>query len=119
MKRIVCWLVAGAVLANAPALYAGAACCAAKKEAKTEVKDTKTSDCGDILSKLNLTEEQKKKVETLKAECDKGGCNEETQAKFLKGLKEILTADQIAQCKTECEKANKTACPLGKSDSKI
>lgn len=119
MKRILSWMLVSAVLASGPALYAGGACCPSKKSDKTAAKADqadKAGGCGDVLSKLNLTDEQKKKVEALKADCDKDGCTEATQAKFMKGLKEILTAEQIAQCKAECEKANKTACPMMKKD---
>lgn len=121
MKRIVCMAVAGAIMLAGSMVHAGSACCASKKDARTDAKADKAEKavgCGDVLSKLNLTDNQKKKVEALKADCDKESCTEATQAKFIKGLKEILTADQLSQCKAECEKANKTACPLMKTDPK-
>jgi Spy/CpxP family protein refolding chaperone len=118
MKKVLGLVLMGALLFGASMSYAGGACCAAKGD-KTQAKASKDAYCSDVLSKLNLTDDQKKKIADLKAECDKGGCSADGQAKYMKGLKEILTAEQIEQCKAECEKAHKTACPFTKSDSKI
>lgn len=49
---------------------------------------------------LNLTAEQKTKMDTLSAECHKGGANEATMAKMDKEAKSILTKDQYAQWKS-------------------
>jgi Spy/CpxP family protein refolding chaperone len=119
IKQVLSMMLAGAVLFGGSAVYAGSACCPASKKAKTEAKAGKEGSCVDVLSKLNLSDEQKKKVEALRADCDKEGCSETSKVKFTKGLKEILTPEQIAACKTECEKMDKSACPFMKGDSKI
>lgn len=117
MKRILSLLVAGVVLMGGSMAFAGGACCASKDGAKDAKTDKSVGCSGETLSKLNLTDEQKKKVEALKAECTKdGGCSEGNHAKFMKGLKEILTADQLAQCKAACEKDGKSGCPMMKKD---
>lgn len=118
MKRLFSFMVAGAVLVGGSSVFGGSACCASGK-VSAEAKEAKAGGCGDLLSKLNLTEQQKTKIAELKATCDKEGCTQETHAKFMKGLKEILTAEQIAQCKAECAKTAKGGCPMAQDESKI
>ncbi len=76
-----------------------AACCAGGKAAKETM-------CADY-AKLNLSAEQKTKLTALQDRCMKDGCTEKTRAKFLKGAKRILSADQYAQLKAECAKTVK------------
>jgi hypothetical protein len=54
--------------------------------------------------KLNLSAEQKLKLAAAEAACRKD-CTEANQAKFMNAAKEILSADQLAQLKAECDKA--------------
>jgi hypothetical protein len=49
---------------------------------------------------LNLTTEQKSKMDALSAECHKGGNSEATMAKMDKEAKSILSKDQYAQWKS-------------------
>jgi hypothetical protein len=74
--------IAGAMLAVAPLQAQGAACCA---------KST----------------QQKAKLTALQEKCMKDGCTGASRAKFLKSAQRILSADQYAQLKAECEKAEK------------
>ena len=48
---------------------------------------------------LNLTAEQKAKMDALSAECHKGGSNEATMAKMDKEAKSILNKEQYASWK--------------------
>ena len=48
---------------------------------------------------LNLTAEQKSKMDALAAECHKGGANEATMAKMDKEAKSILNKEQYASWK--------------------
>lgn len=48
---------------------------------------------------LNLTAEQKTKMDALSAECHKGGATEATMVKMDKEAQGILTKDQYAQWK--------------------
>ena len=76
-----------------------AACCAKGKTAKKEW-------CASY-AKLSLSAEQKTKLTALQEKCMKDGCTEKSRAKFLKSAKRILSADQYAQLKAECEKSEK------------
>jgi hypothetical protein len=55
-------------------------------------------------AKLNLTAEQKTKMDTLVAKCNKDGCTKESMATFMKSAESILSKDQMAAFKAECEK---------------
>ena len=65
--------------------------------------------CADLTS-LNLTADQKAKIEAWQAECMKSGCTKESRHKFLQQAKGILSAEQFAKLKAECKKTgdNKT-----------
>jgi hypothetical protein len=92
--------IAATALAVAPLQAEDAACCAKGKTAKKEW-------CSDY-AKLNLSSEQKTKLTALQEKCMKEGCTEESRAKFLKSAKRILSADQYAQLKGECDKNAQT-----------
>ena len=53
-------------------------------------------DCASYES-LNLSAEQKTQMDTLAAECHKGGCNKETMSKMTAAAKKVLTKEQFAQ----------------------
>src|SRR6478672_7572146 len=61
------------------------------------------------LATLNLTPDQKAKIEAWQAECMKAGCTKESRQTFLKQAKGILSAQQFAQLKTQCQKSAKEA----------
>jgi Spy/CpxP family protein refolding chaperone len=63
--------------------------------------------CTASLATLNLTPDQKTKMETAMAEHHKAGCTEATEAKFMKDAQGILTPEQYAKFKTECSKKEK------------
>jgi hypothetical protein len=60
------------------------------------------------LATLNLTPDQKSKIEAWQADCMKAGCTKESRKTFLKQAKGILSAEQFAQLKAQC-KASKAA----------
>lgn len=99
-------LVMAALLA-VPAAFAGdkagdkAGCCA------QGVANTDNKACADLTS-LNLTTDQKTKVEAWQAECMKAGCTKESTHKFMKQAKGILSAEQFAKLKAECKKTQGT-----------
>ena len=76
------------------------ACC-------TKTASNSEAMCVDYAS-LNLTADQKSKIETWQAECTKAGCTKESRHAFLKQAKGILSPDQFAKLKQQC-KASKTA----------
>jgi hypothetical protein len=97
-------LTAGTMFLISPAFAgdkAGDHACCAKTAANSE------SMCVDYAS-LNLTADQKSKIETWQAECTKAGCTKESRHAFLKQAKGILSPDQFAKLKEQC-KSSKAA----------
>ena len=96
-------LVAAALL-TAPAAFAGdkagdKSCCA------QGVANNENKACADLTS-LNLSADQKTKIEAWQAECMKDGCTKDSKHKFMQQAKGILSAEQFAKLKAECKKAN-------------
>jgi Spy/CpxP family protein refolding chaperone len=60
--------------------------------------------CTASLASLNLTADQKTKMDTLMTEHHKAGCTDASEAKFMKDAEGILTPDQYAKFKAECNK---------------
>jgi hypothetical protein len=73
------------------------ACCA------SGVSKADSMACANLAA-LNLTPDQKTKIETWQAECVKAGCTKESRKTFLNQAKGILSAEQFAQLKAQCEK---------------
>ena len=91
-------LVAAATLIASSAFAGDKACCA-----KGASHADKTA-CADLAA-MNLTPDQKAKIEAWQAECMKAGCTKESRQAFLKQAKEILSAEQFAQLKAACKKS--------------
>lgn len=96
-------VVFAAIFATAGAGMAGKTACCSLSEAKGEAKAE--GDCGAVMAKMDLTDEQKAELATLKKDCKEGGCSEESRAKFLEGAKGILSEEQLAEVKAACEAA--------------
>lgn len=99
MVKIIGTAVVAAMLMASPVFAGGKACCA--KSASND-----KAMCTDFAS-LNVTADQKSKLEAWQSECVKAGCTKESRAKFLKQAKGILSADQYAKLKVECDKSAK------------
>jgi Spy/CpxP family protein refolding chaperone len=107
MKKFLVLAVVAVVALGAASVFAGDGCCAGK--AKSSAKG---GCCGDMFSKLNLTGEQKAKIETLKTDSRRATSTSEMHQVFEAGLEKILTPEQLAQFKTQCDKgAKSSACP--------
>ena len=76
-------------------------CCVAKGE----------MDCAATYARLNLTPEQKAKMDALVEKCKGAGCTKESTAAFIKAAEAILTKEQVATFKTECDKAHEANKP--------
>jgi len=63
--------------------------------------------CQVSLASLNLTPEQKTKMDAVMAEHQKAGCSEASEVKYMEQAKSILTPDQYAKFKAECKKGEK------------
>src|SRR5213083_2897840 len=96
MIKIATTLVAVAMLIASSAFGRDKACCAngASNAGSPCVK----------LATLNLTADQKAKIEAWQSECMKAGCTKESRQTFLGRAKAILPAEQFAQLKAQCKK---------------
>jgi hypothetical protein len=92
-------LVAVAMLAASSAFAGNKACC-------VKGASNKSSALCINLATLNLTQDQKAKIEAWQADCMKAGCTKESRQTFLSRAKGVLSAEQFAQLKAQC---NKTA----------
>ena len=92
-------LVAVAMLTASSAFAGDKACCARGASNKSSMS------CLNFAT-LNLTQNQKAKIEAWQADCMKAGCTTESRQTFLNHAKGILSAEQFAQLKAQC---NKTA----------
>jgi hypothetical protein len=93
-------LIAAAAFAVTPA-YAGdkdkdGGCCATHANNKM--------DCSQTYAKLNLSADQKTKMDGLVAKCNKDGCTKESMEAFMKSAEGILSKEQMATLKAECSK---------------
>src|SRR5437667_1000195 len=98
IKITITALVATAMLI-ASSVFAGDKACCVKG-----VSNTDKTACVDLAT-LNLTPEQKAKIEAWQAECVKAGCTKESRKTFLKQAKGILSAEQFAELKAQCKKS--------------
>jgi Spy/CpxP family protein refolding chaperone len=67
----------------------------------TKVGNETKMACHTSMASLNLTAEQKTKMDAAVQAHHKAGCNEASEAKFMKDAEGILTADQLAKFKAE------------------
>ena len=72
-----------------------------------QVENQEKMACQVSLVSLNLTPEQKTKMDAVMAEHEKAGCSEASEAKYMKEAKGILTKDQYAKFKAECKQGEK------------
>jgi phage protein D len=59
--------------------------------------------CQASMASLNLTPEQKTKMDAAMADHQKAGCSEASEAKYMEEAKGTLNADQYAKFKAECK----------------
>ena len=71
-------------------------CCATHANSKM--------DCSQTYAKLNLSSEQKTKMDAIVAKCNKDGCTKESMEAFMKSAEGILSKEQLATLKSECNK---------------
>jgi len=103
MTKLIALVAAGAFAAGT--MFAGEhGDCAKKAGNETNMA------CMASFASLNLTADQKTKMETAMAEHHKTGCTDASEAKFMKDVQGILSPDQLAKLKPECntQKSQKT-----------
>ena len=98
MIRITTVALVAAGMLTTSGVFAGDKTCCAKSASKSQ-----SMACMNLAS-LNLTVDQKAKIEAWQAECMKAGCTKDSQQTFLNRAKGILSAEQFAQLKAQCKK---------------
>jgi Spy/CpxP family protein refolding chaperone len=63
----------------------------------------KKAPCQVSLASLDLTPEQKTKMDAAMAAHEKAGCSEASEAQYMKEAETILSKDQFAKFKAECK----------------
>jgi Spy/CpxP family protein refolding chaperone len=63
--------------------------------------------CTVALTSLNLTPEQKTKMDAALTEHQKAGCSDASEAKYMETAKGILTPEQYGKFKAQCKKGEK------------
>lgn len=102
MKKVLLIAASLMIAGSMSQVLAGSACCPAAK-AKAAAKMAK-AQCGEAcFDGLDLTAEQKDKMAALMSECEGTSCDVTSAKKMKAGMKEILTADQMATLKANCD----------------
>jgi Spy/CpxP family protein refolding chaperone len=101
MTKLIALVAAG--LFAAGTMFAGEHGDCTKKVGNKEAK----AACQVSLASLNLTADQKTKMDAAMAEHEKAGCSEESEAKYMKEAKGVLTKEQFAKFKAECKHGEK------------
>ena len=96
MTKFIALVVAGMFAAGT--LFAGE-----HGECTKKVGNTAKPACTVSLASLNLTADQKTKMDAAMAEHHKAGCSEASEGKYMKEAKTILDKDQFAKFKMECK----------------
>ena len=63
--------------------------------------------CTVALASLNLTPDQKTKMDAALTEHQKAGCSDASEAKYMETAKGVLTQEQYAKFKAQCKKEEK------------
>jgi Spy/CpxP family protein refolding chaperone len=100
MTKLIALLAAG--LFATGTMFAGEHGDCAKKVG-TEAK----AACQVSFASLNLTSDQKTKMDAITAEHEKAGCSEASEAKYMQEAKGILTKEQYAKFEAQCKKGEK------------
>lgn len=101
MIKITTTALVAAVMLTASGAFAGDKACCANGASRSN-----SMACVNLAT-LNLMPDQKAKIEAWQAECMKAGCTKESRQTFLKQAKGILSAQQFAQLKAQCQKSAK------------
>jgi hypothetical protein len=99
MIKITTTALVAAMMLIASGAFAGDKACCAKGASKADLMA-----CVNLAT-LNLTADQKTKIEAWQGECVKAGCTKESRKTFLNQAKGILSAEQFAQLKAQCKKS--------------
>jgi hypothetical protein len=98
MIKITTTAFVAVAMLTASSAFAGDKACCAKGASRSN-----SMACVNLAT-LNLTSDQKTKIEAWQSQCMKAGCTKESRKMFLQRAKGILSADQFAQLKAQCDK---------------
>jgi len=96
MTKLIALVTAG--LFAAATVFAGEHCNCTK-----QVGNEAKMACEVSLANLNLTADQKTKMDAAMAEHHKAGCSEASEEKYMQEAKSVLTKEQYAKFKAECK----------------
>ena len=96
MTKFIALLVAGMFVS-------GAAFAGERGECTKKVGNVEKPACAVNLASLNLTPEQKTKMDAAMAEHHKAGCSEASEEAYMKEAKTVLNKEQFAKFKAECK----------------
>jgi Spy/CpxP family protein refolding chaperone len=68
-----------------------------------QVGNDQKAACQVSMAELNLTAEQKVKMDAAMTEHHKAGCSKESETAFMKQAESILTPEQFAKFKAHCK----------------
>jgi len=100
MTKVIALVVAG--LFAAGTMFAGE-----HGNCTKQVGNKQMAACQVSLASLNLTPDQKTKMDAVMAEHVKAGCSEASEAKYMQEAKGILTKEQYAKFKAQCKHGEK------------
>jgi Spy/CpxP family protein refolding chaperone len=100
MTKLIAVLTAG--LFSAATMFAGE-----HGDCTKQVGNQAKMACTVSLASLNLTPDQKTKMDAAIEEHHKGGCTEASEAKYMEAAKSILTPEQYAKFEAQCKKGDK------------
>ena len=98
MTKLMALVTAGVFAAST--MFAGEHC-------TKQVGNNGKMACEVSVASLNLTPEQKTKMDAVMDEHHKAGCSEASEAKYMQEAKGILNKDQYAKFKAEMKKGDK------------
>src|SRR6184192_4728258 len=100
MTKFIALVVAGMFAAGT--LFAGE-----HGECTKKVGNEAKPACTVSLASLNLTPDQKTKMDAAMEEHHKAGCSEASETKYMETAKSILTPEQYAKFEAQCKKGEK------------
>ena len=100
MSKLIALIAAGAFAAGT--MFAGE-----HGDCSKQVGNKEKMACQVSLVSLNLTPEQKTKMDAAMAAHEKAGCSEASEAKYMEEAKGILTKEQYARFEAQCKKGEK------------
>jgi Spy/CpxP family protein refolding chaperone len=102
MTKIIALVVAGMFATGA--VFAGE-----HGDCTKQVGNASKPACTVSLASLNLTPDQKTKMDAAMAEHHKAGCSEASEAKYTEEAKSVLTKEQFAKFEAQCKEGKAKA----------